>query len=96
MFDAQVLGQCQSIRLCRTVSLLLRHRVPIRKIVSVIDSVEDVYVGSFLFQIKKFLSQYIKEGEKVEGQSCYDCGGSNLQYSEGCMMCMDCGSSKCG
>ena len=83
-------------KLTRTISLLLRHNVAIKNIVAVIDTVPDVYVGSFLFQIKKFLSQYIKEGEKVEGHTCQDCGSTNLQFSEGCMMCVDCGSSKCG
>ncbi len=83
-------------KLTRTISLLLRHNVPIRSIVKVIEDMENVFVGSFLFQIKKFLSQYIKDGEVVEGGQCENCGSSNLIFSEGCMMCADCGSSKCG
>lgn len=83
-------------KLTRTISLLLRHQVAIVDIVSTLDKTEDLFVGSFLFQIKKFLSQYIKDGEEVEGGKCDDCGSSKLIYSEGCMACADCGSSKCG
>lgn len=83
-------------KLTRTISLLLRHQVPITRIVNTLDKTEDLFVGSFLFQIKKFLSQYIKDGEEVEGGKCDDCGSTHLIYSEGCIACADCGSSKCG
>lgn len=82
-------------KLTRVISMLLRHRVKIANIVKELDKMEDIYVGSFLFQVKKFLSQYIKDGEKVEGSVCSNCGSSSLIYSEGCMQCADCGSSKC-
>lgn len=83
-------------KLTRTISLLLRHNVPIRDVVQTIDSMDSVFVGSFLFQIKKFLSQYIKDGEPAEGMQCQECGSTNLVFSEGCVMCRDCQSSKCG
>lgn len=82
-------------KLTRTISLLLRHKVPIPQIVMLLDTVDNVFAGSFLFQIKKFLAQHIKEGEVVEGEKCKECGGT-LVYSEGCMACADCGNSKCG
>lgn len=82
-------------KLTRSISLLLRHKVPILSIVRTLDQMETIMVGSFLFQIKKFLSQYIKDGQEVEGETCKECGGT-LVYSEGCMMCSSCGNSKCG
>lgn len=82
-------------KLTRTISLLLRHGVLVKNIVTELNKMEDVFVGSFLFQIRKFLSQYIKDGEKVDGDSCPECGGT-LVYAEGCMLCRDCGHSKCG
>ena len=27
---------------------------------------------------------------------CLNCGSENLIYQEGCLVCRDCGSSKCG
>jgi hypothetical protein len=83
-------------KLTRTISLLLRHRVSIKNIVSELNMMQDVFVGSFLFQIKKFLSQYIREGEKADGVVCESCGSTNVVFSEGCFMCKDCNSSKCG
>ena len=82
-------------KITRTISLLLRHGVLIKNIVAELDKMEDIYAGSFLFQLKKFLSNYIHDGEVVEGQKCSECGGE-LVYSEGCFVCKDCGGSKCG
>jgi hypothetical protein len=81
-------------KLTRIISLLLRHGVLIKNIVAELDRMEDIFVGSFLFQVKKFLSQYIHNGEEVEGSVCSECGGT-LVFSEGCMSCRDCGNSKC-
>lgn len=87
-------GESNVSKLTRVISLLLRHGVHIKNIVRELDKI-DTIVGSFLFQIKKFLAQYIKDGEKVENSVCPECGGT-LVYSEGCMMCTSCGNSKCG
>lgn len=83
-------------KLTRTVSFLLRHNVSIVNIVTTLDKVDGVFPGSFLFQIKKFLSSYIKDGEKVEDGKCADCGSNNVIYMEGCFQCVDCGSGHCG
>ena len=82
-------------KIARVISLNLRHGVLIKNIVNVLDTMEDVYAGSFLFQIKKYLSSFIKDGEKVEGEKCQDCGSPNVIYEEGCKKCVNCGSSKC-
>ena len=83
-------------KLTRTISLLLRHNVQISAIINTIDEMEDLMIGSFLFQIKRFLGQYIREGEKADGVECSDCGGNNVVFQEGCYMCLDCSSTKCG
>jgi ribonucleoside-diphosphate reductase alpha chain len=82
-------------KLARAISLNLRHGVLIRNVVATLEEVEDVFVGSFLFQIKKFLGSYINDGEKVEGEQCEECNGE-VVYREGCKLCVSCGSSKCG
>jgi len=83
-------------KITRIISLMLRHGVLIKNIVLALDTIEDVFVGSFLFQIKKFLSSYVKDGEKVEGAKCENCGSDKIEFSEGCFKCVECGSSKCG
>lgn len=92
----KVANDSNSTKVSRMISLNLRHGVLIKNIVAALDRVEDVYAGSFLFQIKKFLATYIKDGEKVEGELCLDCGSDKVVYSEGCKQCKSCGSSKCG
>lgn len=82
-------------KLTRIISMLLRHRVSIVNIVAELDRM-DIFIGSFLFQIKKFLSGYVQDGTKIEGMVCSNCGSTSVVYSEGCSMCVDCGSSKCG
>jgi ribonucleoside-diphosphate reductase alpha chain len=85
-----------SSKVARLISFLLRHGVLIKNVVSALDRVENTYVGTFVFQIKKFLSTYIKDGEKVEDEKCMECGATTIVYSEGCKKCLSCGSSKCG
>jgi ribonucleoside-diphosphate reductase alpha chain len=82
-------------KIARAISLNLRHGVLIKNVVAVLDKVDDVFVGSFLFQIRKFLSTYIKDGEKIEGETCGECGGQ-LIFQEGCRRCLSCSNSKCG
>jgi ribonucleoside-diphosphate reductase alpha chain len=82
-----------SSKITRLISFCLRHGVLIRNIVNALDKVEDAYVGSFVFQIRKFLASYIKDGE-ISSDICTECGGEVI-YSEGCKMCRSCGNSKC-
>ena len=86
-------GDINSSKITRLISFCLRHGVLIRNIVGALDKVEDAYVGSFVFQIRKFLSSYIKDGERTS-EACSECGG-DIIYSEGCKMCRSCGNSRC-
>ena len=43
------------------------------------------------------LKKYIPNGTKAKaGQKCEECNSNNLIYQEGCLICTDCGHSKCG
>jgi ribonucleoside-diphosphate reductase alpha chain len=85
-----------SRKITRVLSLLLRHGVSIKSVVNCLSKVDNVFVGSFLFQINKFLSSFIKDGEKVEDELCSECGAKTIVYQEGCKVCATCGTSKCG
>lgn len=82
-------------KICRAIGLCLRHGVLIRNIVSTLEKV-DCVAGSFVFHIRKYLATFIKDGVKVEGEKCLECNSENIVYQEGCKICKNCGSSKCG
>ena len=45
--------------------------------------------------LARILKKYVKDGEKPEaGSVCGECGGE-ITYQEGCLICMNCGYSKC-
>lgn len=92
----KISGDNNSRKITRALSLLLRHGVSIKNIVNTLSKVENVVVGSFLFQITKYLSGFIKDGDKVEDEKCSTCGMTSLVYREGCKVCSNCGASKCG
>ena len=82
-------------KITRLISLCLRHGVLMRNIVNALEKVE-CFVGSFVFHIRKYLGSFIKDGEKVKDEVCQSCGSNNVVYQEGCKVCANCGSSKCG
>lgn len=84
-----------STKIARAIGLLLRHGVRLPHIVSTLDKIEGVPFSSFIFHIKKLLSNYIKSGETVVGEKCSICNGK-LIYESGCQRCINCSSSKCG
>jgi len=96
---SDTLVKCQhdsnATKICRMISLNLRHGVLIRNIVGELDKV-DCIAGTFVFHIRKYLASFIKDGEKVQNESCQSCGSTNVVYQEGCKVCANCGSSKCG
>ena len=95
--EEKIKSDNNATKIARCISLNLRHGVLIKNVVNALDSVQNVFVGSFLFQIKKVLSKWIKDGEKVNNGACPECNAEDsFIYSEGCIKCKDCGYSKCG
>lgn len=79
----------------RLISVALRHGAPIDFVVEQLQ--KDGTIGDINRVVARLLKKYIKDGQQVRsGHSCQDCGSSNLIYEEGCLRCIDCGSSKCG
>lgn len=93
--ERKITGDNNSSKVCRAISLNLRHGVGIKSIVGCLDKT-DAFAGTFVFHIKKYLSSLIKDGEKVQDEKCLECGSETIVYQEGCKICLSCGSSKCG
>jgi ribonucleoside-diphosphate reductase alpha chain len=81
----------------RTISLALRHGVPVQYLVEQLRKDKNSDITSFSSVIARVLSKgYIPDGTKATiEKTCGDCGSTNLAYQSGCVTCMNCGSSKC-
>jgi ribonucleoside-diphosphate reductase alpha chain len=78
----------------RMGSTLLRHGVPIEFIVDQMQkSTTDMF--SLPSALARVLKKYIKDGQKVHGQTCPSCKSTDLIYEAGCVTCSNCGWSKC-
>lgn len=82
----------------RIVSLALRHGADARFVVEQIvkGADKDSNMFSLSKAISRVLKKYIKDGEKISNKKCSSCQSSELEYSEGCIICRSCGYSKCG
>ena len=79
----------------RTVSLALRHEVPLHYVVEQLQKDKNSDMFSFARVIARVLKGYIKDGTKSTEKGCPECGNSELVYQEGCLSCKACGFSKC-
>jgi ribonucleoside-diphosphate reductase alpha chain len=46
--------------------------------------------------VERALKKYLPNGTEASGQKCPNCGQETLVYQEGCLICTNCGTSKCG
>ena len=82
----------------KLISGVLRHGMPIVHTVELISSLrlDDDTINNWKAGVARALKKYIPDGTEVKGKTCEDCGSEHLVYQEGCLICKDCGSSKCG
>ncbi|MCU0473473.1 MAG: adenosylcobalamin-dependent ribonucleoside-diphosphate reductase [Bacteroidales bacterium] len=80
----------------KLISGVLRHEMPIADVVTLIQSLnlDSESINNWKNGVERALKKYIPNGTKAKGKC--ECGSDNLVYEEGCLICKDCGSSKCG
>ena len=76
----------------RLVSTSLRHGVPLNFIIEQLNKAKGSMVN-FEKSIARVLKKYIKDGTKSTDK-CPNCG-TKLTFTEGCLTCLNCGTSKC-
>jgi len=82
----------------KLISSVLRHGMAIQKVVDLVTSLQfDIdTINTWKNGVARALKKYIPNGTSVDGATCGGCGSENVVYQEGCLICKDCGSSKCG
>jgi len=80
----------------KLVSGVLRHKMPMVYVHQLVESLNfrEDHINTWKNGVVRVIKKYIKDGQKGKGK-CTECGSENLEYSESCLMCKDCGSSKC-
>jgi len=81
----------------KLISGVLRHEMPIADVVNLVQSLklDSESINNWKNGVERALKKNIPNRTKAKGK-CGECGSDNLVYEEGCLICKDCGSSKCG
>lgn len=85
----------------KLISGVLRHGMSIEKAVELVSSLEldSDNINTWKNGVERALRKYIPNGTKAskKGDKCPSCGmDDTLVYQDGCVICSDCGYSKCG
>jgi len=81
----------------RTISLALRHGVPVQYLVEQMQKDKESDLFSFSKVIARCLKNYIQDGTKASTAVCTNCSAEDtIIYQEGCQTCTACGFGACG
>jgi ribonucleoside-diphosphate reductase alpha chain len=80
----------------RLISGVLRYGMPVKDVVELVSSMklDSESINTWKNGVERSLKRYIPNGTKAKGK-CGTCGSTSLVYQEGCLICTDCGTSKC-
>ena len=82
----------------KLISGVLRYRMPIDHVIKLVGSLQlkSESINTWKNGVERALKKYIVDGTMAHGQKCPVCGQETLVYQEGCLICKNCGTSKCG
>ncbi len=82
----------------KLISGVLRYGMPIEQVLKLVASLEldNQSINTWKMGVERALKKYMPDGAKANGQKCPNCGQETLVYQEGCLICTNCGSSRCG
>ena len=82
----------------KLISGVLRYRMPIDHVIKLVGQLQldDESINTWKTGVERALKKYVSNGTKAKGQKCPNCGGETLVYQEGCLICTNCGASRCG
>ncbi len=82
----------------KLISGVLRYRMPIDHVIKLISSLQlkSESINTWKSGVERALKKYVTDGTEAKGQICPQCGQETLVYQEGCLICKNCGASRCG
>ena len=82
----------------KLISGVLRYRMPIEHVIKLVSSLQlkSESINTWKVGVERALKKYISDGTQAKGQRCPNCGEETLVYQEGCLICTNCGASRCG
>ncbi len=82
----------------KLISGVLRYRMPIENVIKLVSSLQlkSESINTWKNGVERALKKYVIDGTEATGQICPSCGQATLVYQEGCLICKNCGSSRCG
>jgi len=81
----------------KLISGVLRYGMPIPQVLKLVSSLEldSQSINTWKMGVERALKRYINNGE-ASAECCPNCGQNTLVYQEGCLICTNCGTSRCG
>ena len=82
----------------KLISGVLRYRMPIDHVIKLVGSLQlkSESINTWKNGVERALKKYVTDGTEAKGQKCPVCGQETLVYQEGCLICKNCGASRCG
>ena len=82
----------------KLISGVLRYGMPIDQVLKLVGGLEldSTNINTWKMGVERALKKYLTNGTAAAGQKCPNCGEETLVYQEGCLICTNCGTSKCG
>lgn len=82
----------------KLISGVLRYRMPLTNVIKLVGQLQldSESINTWKNGVTRALKKYISDGTEATGQKCPNCGCESLVYQEGCLICKNCGSSRCG
>ena len=82
----------------KLISGVLRYGMPIDQVLKLVGGLEldSTSINTWKNGVERALKKYIPDGTQASGKKCPNCGQETLVYQEGCLICKNCGSSRCG
>lgn len=83
----------------KMTSALLRNGIPVTNVVNIISGLNfrQESINSWRNGVCRALKKFIQDGTKQKGVECPQCHQKDtMEFKEGCLVCSNCGYSKCG